>query len=339
MREFEQNHFSLVIELVVGLLVTAVLLLLIGNAVVWGSRTPSHAPAKTTATAGEEKASPPREAAGGPPVVGVKAEGSPVPLPATATPRSETPPVVPALPVVRGDVLDGTGQGLERGASGEKLDFLPPIPTPRPQVVVSLGRERVSTSREGVIVISPRPVRERAARAAFMDQLEGLLRDKNLAFEVDRASGTVFLPELFQFSLGSASLSAQRQEKIKKALDAFAELLPCHASGHQAQADCRGEMSSLRLRGVLIVGKSNHEGNQARRLTNMTLAFGRASTAFNVMLRANPKLFNLLGSDGDSLFRIEAMGSRATNPEVLRRVEFRFVMAEGEGEPAAPAAP
>ncbi|MBF0138055.1 MAG: hypothetical protein HQL65_17630, partial [Magnetococcales bacterium] len=166
------------------------------------------------------------------------------------------------------------------------------------------------------------------ARNDLMERLEKSLQEKNLAFESDRHAGMIFLPELFQFSLASSTLETRKQDKIKSAMEAFAEVLPCFASGNDTLAACAGEPSPIKLRGISIVGKSNHAGDQARRATNMTLAFGRASVAFQAMIRTHAKLFNLLGSDGHGLFRIEAMGVKETQPEMLRRVEFHLFMAE-----------
>ncbi|MBF0177569.1 MAG: hypothetical protein HQL63_12090 [Magnetococcales bacterium] len=293
MREFEQNHFSIVIELVVGLLVTTVLLLLIGNAVIWGNRSPAHHEVSA------------------------------------AVRQSEPPAKVEASTKVAAVEVENMDAG--KSAKVDGIEFMPPVPTPRPQLVLSVGQNRV-TSKGGVIVISHRNGTARSAREELLDQLETHFRDKNLAFEVDRRAGSVFLPELFQFSMGSTSMISRKEEKIKKVLEVFSEVLPCYATGSHAKAHCGSEMSPARIKGVLIVGKSNHEGDQIRRATNMSLAFGRASTAFHAMLRANPKLFNLLGSDGDGLFRIEAMGTRSSHADMLRRVEFHFIMADSEPE-------
>ncbi|MBF0154469.1 MAG: hypothetical protein HQL64_12075 [Magnetococcales bacterium] len=310
MKGFEPNHFSVVIELVVGLMVTAVLLLLIGNVVVWGSRPSTPSTRLVPATIGQE----------------TPAQGS------SSAPKTKT----GYAPTTTGHVTKGAGDPL---GAPPPPGALPKRTTPDETIAPSLPLKGDPTRSNMLQIPPPTPEEEstkataphdnpvKAARSDLLDRLETLFHAKNMVFESDRETGTLFLPELFQFSLGSAKLDSHKQDKIKTALDILADVVPCFVPESAAPVPCSGTVSPVKLRGIFIVGTSNHEGDQARRITNMTLAFGRASTAFATMVRLHPQLFSLLGSDGHGLFRVEAMSVKADQPEVLRRVVLRFSLA------------
>ncbi|MBF0177628.1 MAG: hypothetical protein HQL63_12395 [Magnetococcales bacterium] len=304
MQGTERNRLSVALELVVGVLVTIVLLLLVGNVVVWGSRFPGAVVN---------------------PVLAIGARGMPAEsVHATEHVRGEGDKVAPEKRLIL-DVQSQQTRIAEKVAPEKR-----PILDVQPQQTRIAEQEERSLQGGGVsekAKANDESDRIDAARDDLLERLETLLRAERVMFETDRRAGTLFLPELFQFSLGSARLDEGKQDKIRQVLDIFSQVLPCFVADRDILLPCTGSVSPVRLEGVFIVGKSNHEGDLARRITNMNLAFGRASAAFSSMVRVNQRLFGLLGSHGQGLFRVEAASVKAAKPELLRRVEFRFLLA------------
>ncbi|MEG3640753.1 hypothetical protein [Magnetococcus sp. PR-3] len=169
------------------------------------------------------------------------------------------------------------------------------------------------------------------SRLALQDLLSRIsqgLEAAGIAHQVDEQAAGIFLPDLFQFPAGRVALGKDKLTELGQVVTVLKSVLPCFTIDAPGLS-CSGEPGKVLLEGVYVEGHSPQSAvGKPRFKGNWNVAMKRGFSLFNSMIKSDPLLNGLRGSQGHGLFKVAGM---AANHEVRaegRRVELRFVMQQ-----------
>ncbi|MBF0456203.1 MAG: hypothetical protein HQL72_15470 [Magnetococcales bacterium] len=189
------------------------------------------------------------------------------------------------------------------------------------------------TKQEPLIDIEQIPSTFDEPREKVLRSVQAVLFDHQIETSINHQTSSIQLPEFFDFSLGSSTLSSEQVDRLAGLADALADLLPCYTQSSQrlVQEKCPYGRNSVPLDFILINSYSIGGNVGTLRINyNSRLANARSVYILKTLVTARPDLLSFFNKEGNALF--DAVGKLAPVGERRsRRTVIQFVMENRGG--------
>nr|CRH04734.1 Conserved protein of unknown function. Similar to protein Mmc1_2246 from MC-1 [Candidatus Magnetococcus massalia] len=192
-------------------------------------------------------------------------------------------------------------------------------------------KEAVCPEPPEPIVKVERIYHEDPSRLALQDLLGRIsqgLKASGITHKVDSQAASIFLPDLFLFPAGRVSLAKDKLDELGQVVTVLKTVLPCFSIDAPG-LNCVGEPGKVLLEGVYVEGHSPQSAvGKPRFKGNWNVAMKRGFSLFSSMIKSDPLLNGLRGSQGHGLFKVAGVAANHDVRSEGRRVELRFVMQQ-----------
>jgi outer membrane protein OmpA-like peptidoglycan-associated protein len=161
------------------------------------------------------------------------------------------------------------------------------------------------------------------ARSRMLEEIRKRLADAGLDVQVDETNGVLRLTEnAIRFPVDSADLTQPAAANVDKVAAVLSDVLPTYTPA--------AKTGGATIETMFIEGHTDVTGSDDR---NWQLSTERAVSTFRRLTQAQPSLRALRNAAGDEILSVSGYSSTrgvpnqlATNYEVQRRIDLRFVM-------------